>query len=207
MSARTHAPPRRRAVGGFTLLEAVVTLVIVSMLVAVLMQALGHSLNLRARLLRVQGEARTELLQEAWFRDTVGAAQADLDDAMGGMEGEPDGLSNASMMPLAAQGMSRIRWWLQRDGDGMSLHYSDSAASDVVVMPGPLQDAAFAYLDHAGEWHDTWAPAPDAAERLPRLVRFQARTARGTLYWLVPLMSDPMPFDRMHPDEILNSGI
>src|SRR3546814_6549996 len=92
---------------GFTLLETVVTLVIVSLLVTMLMQALSHALNLRTRLLRVQQESRTELLQEAWFRETVGAAQDDLEDALGSMEGDPASLAMASMMPLADRKSTR----------------------------------------------------------------------------------------------------
>ena len=68
-------PQRRYAQGGFTLLEAIVTLIIVSMLVTVLMNALSQSLALRARMLRLQGEARRMLLQEAWFRDSLGGVQ------------------------------------------------------------------------------------------------------------------------------------
>lgn len=208
MSIRARASRgRRAAAGGFTLLEAVVTLVIVSLLVATLMQALSHALNLRTRLLRVQAEARAEMLQEAWFRETVGAAQDDLDDAMGSMDGDAESLAYASMMPLVAPGMSRVRWWLHDDGTGLSLHYSDAAAPDVVVVRGPLQAGSFAYLDHAGAWHDEWKPEADAAERLPRLVRFEAQTARGRRYWLVPLLADPIPRDLMRPDEVLGNGI
>lgn len=196
----------KRRAGGFTLLEMVVTLVIVSMLVAILMQALSHSLNLRTRLLRLQGEARTDLLQEAWFRETVSAAQADLDDASGGMEGKPDELAYATPMPLVAAGMSRVRWWLATDGAATSLHYSDPGAPDLVLVSGPLRDASFAYLDHAGQWHDTWKPGPEDPERLPRLVRFEATTAKGKLYWLVPLLADPMPMDLMRPDEFMRNG-
>ena len=43
---------------GFTLLEAIVTLVIVSLLVTILMQALGQAMSLRTRLLRFDGENR-----------------------------------------------------------------------------------------------------------------------------------------------------
>lgn len=187
--------------GGFTLLETVVTLVIVSLLVATLMQALSHSLNLRTRLLRLQGEARTDFLQEAWFRETVAAAQADLDDALGPLEGTPDSLSYATPMPLVADGMSRVRWWLDAGEGGASLHYSDPDTPDLVVVRGPLREASFAYLDHAGEWRDTWKPAPDDRQRLPRLVRFEALTAKGRLYWMVPLLADPIPLDMMRFDE------
>src|SRR5690606_36177901 len=142
-----------------TLLETVVTLVIVSLLVTMLMKALSHALSLRTRLLRVQQESRTEMLQEAWFRETVAAAQDDLDDAMGSMEGDARSLAFASMMPLASPGMSRVRWWLDGGADGVSLRYSDATANDLVIVAGPLQAGAFAYMDHAGALHDEWKPA------------------------------------------------
>lgn len=203
---RSIRPGRRRA-SGFTLLETVVTLVIVSLLVATLMQALSHALGLRTRLLRLQGDARTDYLQETWFRETVAAAQADLDDAMGNLEGTADSLAYATPMPLVANGMSRVRWWLDAGPDGASLHYSDPATTDLVLVRGPLRDAAFAYLDHDGQWHDTWNPDPKDPRRMPRLVRFEAATTKGRLTWMVPLLSDPIPLDLMRPDELTGDGI
>ena len=191
---------------GFTLLETVVTLVVVSMLVAMLMQALSHALSLRSRMARVQAEARLDFLQEAWFRETVASTQADLDDAMGGMEGTREELAYATPMPLVANGMSRVRWWLQREGGATALHYSDPDAPDLTIVRGPLEDASFAYLDHEGRWHDQWKPAPEDRQRLPKLVRFQARTAKGELFWLVPLLADPIPLDMMRPDEFLGGS-
>lgn len=189
-----------RRSGGFTLLETVVTLVIVSLLVATLMQALSQALGLRTRLLRLQEEARRDFLHEAWFRDTVAAAQADVAEGLGAMEGTRQSLSYPTPVPLVAQGMSRVRWWLEPVAGGVSLHYGDPETQDLVLVHGPLQEASFAYLDHQGAWHDEWSPAADSPERLPRLVRFQAQTAKGQLFWLVPLLSDPIPLELMHPD-------
>ena len=191
---------------GFTLLEMVVTLVVVSMLVAMLMQALSHALSLRTRIARVQAEARTDLLQEAWFRETVATAQADLEDAMGNMQGTRTELAYATPMPLVATGMSRVRWWLQAEGGSMALHYTDPGTPDLVIVRGPLQEASFAYMDHEGQWHEQWSPAPDARRRLPRLVRFQARTGKGELLWLVPLLAEPIPLDMMRPDQFMDGG-
>src|SRR3546814_5185849 len=123
------------------------------------------------------------------------------------MEGDPESLAMASRMPLDESGMSRVRWLRDDNGTGMSLHYSDDSASDMVIVRGPLQAGSFAYLDHAGEWHDEWKPAPDDDERLPRLVRFEAETTRGRLYWLVPLLTDPIPQDRMRPDRMVGHGL
>lgn len=197
----------RAKVGGFTLLEAIVTLVVVSLLVAVLMQSLSHALSLRTRLLRVQAEARTDFLQEAWFREAVGAAQADFDDALGPMEGTPESLSYPTPVPLVANGMSRVRWWLVGDPGQLSLHYADAATEDMVIVAGPLEAAAFAYLGRDGQWRETWAPEKDDPERLPRLVRFEATTTRGRLYWMVPLLADPIPKETLRAEEAQSSGI
>ena len=201
---RLSAPRRRRA-SGFTLLEAIVTLVIVSLLVTVLMQALSHALSLRTRLLRFQGEARVAYLQEAWFRETVAGAQLDLGDALGPLEGSSQSLAYATPAPLVANGMARVRWWVERGTQGESLHYADAATADLVIVAGPLEQASFSYLDRQGEWHREWQPEEDAEETMPQLIRFEARSQRGSLDWLVPLMADGRPLDTLRRDD--NDGL
>lgn len=192
MSRRFSAPSRY--VRGFTLLEAIVTLVIVSLLVTVLMQALGQALGIRTRLLRFQGEARVAALQEAWFRETVAGAQVDHPEALGPLEGTPNSLEYATPAPLSAKGFVRVRWWLKSDATGAAvLHYSDPAVADMVVVRGPLRRASFAYLDQEGNWQREWTAEPDDPQPLPQVVRFEAQTEKGSLYWLVPLVTDPVP--------------
>lgn len=205
---------RCRAEAGFTLLEAIVTLVIVSMLVTVLMNALSQSLSLRTRMLRVQGESRQMLLQEAWFRDSVSGAQPPTRrNEADGFEGDAGGVRLMSAAPLADAGSARIEWRLGPDADrGIALHYLDPASGDLVVVPGPLRDAAFSYLgEDGGDWVSEWrSTTPKDASRLtekgsgtlPRLVRFQATTATGRrLHWLVYLPADLRASDRVEMDE------
>jgi prepilin-type N-terminal cleavage/methylation domain-containing protein len=193
---------RVRRQGGFTLLETVVTLVIVALLVSMLMQALGQSMRLRTRILQVQAQSRQMLLQEAWFRESVVAAQPPTARGlMDAFDGDVREVSYVSAAPLAAQGSTRVRWWLGPDGEGrLALHYSDPQAGDLVVVPGPLSEAGFSYMDAGGQWVSQWSstapdeamddPGPDAGV-LPRLLRFQASTAKGTrLHWLVHLPAD-----------------
>lgn len=186
------AIPHRRAGGrGFTLLEALVTLVIVALIVTLLMQALQQSLDLRVRLLRHQSEARVAGLQEQWFRESVAGAVADLPDAMGSMQGRPDSLALVTLEPVAAQGVARVRWWLEPVDGGHALHYADAEWEDITVVPGPLDQARFHYLGPDGNWTDRWEPGADDAIVLPRLVRLSAVTADGQLEWWVPLLADP----------------
>lgn len=192
---------RRARQAGFTLLETIVTLVIVSLLVAVLMQALNQTLNLRTRLLRHQGEARLAALQEAWFRDSVAAALIDLPDGLGEMRGNSTAVDFVTARPLAGSGPARVRWSLQRGANGIELRYGDERLGEVTAVPGPLYEARFAYLGVDGQWHDVWEPETEADERLPRLVRFEARTGRGTIAWWVAIASDPRLPTRLRRNE------
>lgn len=187
----------RRHAHGFTLLEAIVTLVIVALIVTVLMQALAQSLDMRTRLLHHQRQTRMSALQEQWFRDTVASAIADLPDALGHMHGSADTLELVTAAPLGGGGLQRVRWSLLPVEGGYALHYSDATWPDLTVLRGPVFDAAFAYLDAEGQWQSEWEPAEDATEEavevLPRMVRLHASTATGELLWLVPIAGSPYP--------------
>lgn len=208
-------PQRRYAQGGFTLLEAIVTLIIVSMLVTVLMNALSQSLALRARMLRLQGEARRMLLQEAWFRDSLGGAQPPTKRVEAdGFLGTASEVSFVSAAPLVANGSTRVDWKLLRDQNGrVALHYSDPVVGDLEVVSGPLNDASLSYMgSDGGQWQQEWrSTAPDDATALsptgtgvlPRLVRFQATTETGRrLHWLVYLPADLRASDRIDLKEL-----
>jgi hypothetical protein len=186
--ARARVAARSR---GFSLLEAIVTLVIVALIVTLLMQALAQSLDLRGRLLRHQQLATVASLQEQWFRETVSSSMADLGDGLGRMAGSDDTLELVTSGPLGDGGLQRVKWWLQPVPGGLALHYADSTWDDLVVVAGPLRDASFAYLDGALEWSERWEPEAEAKDVLPRMVRLQANTATGELQWLVPIAANP----------------
>jgi prepilin-type N-terminal cleavage/methylation domain-containing protein len=192
-------PERRRVQGGFTLLETIVTLVIVSLIVVVLMQALQQALGLRTRLLRFERETRMATLQESWFRDSVSSAMADLPDAFGPMRGGEDEVSMISAAPLEGAGPARIGWALRRDGNLQALVYTATGTDPLQVVRG-LRDASFSYLDASGRWQRTWKQDEDAP--LPRMVRLQATTATGELLWLVPIAADGRAKRVLRPEEI-----
>lgn len=185
---------------GFTLLEAIVTLVIVSLLVTILMQALGQAMSLRTRLLRFEGENRQAALQEAWFRDTTAGMQREAEEGDDGELGTRDWLEYTTPAPLVAQGFSTVRWWL----DGGRLHYADARVADVIVIDGPLRNAGFSYLDEDGDWTQRWKWR-DHGAKLPKMVRLTATTARGTVDWLVPLMADGLDPKTLKLDEFGNN--
>lgn len=189
----------RRRQSGFTLLETIVTLVIVSLIVVVLMQALQQALGLRTRLLRFERETRMATLQEQWFRDSVSSAMVDLPDAFGIAQGDRDGFAMVVAAPLQGAGPARISWALRRDGDAQALVYAGAGTGPLQVVRG-LRDASFAYLDAGGRWHDAWKQEEKAP--LPRMVRLEAATASGRLLWLVPIAVDGRERRFLRPEEI-----
>lgn len=200
----------RRGSAGFTLLEAIVTLVIASLIVVVLMQALQQSLGLRTRLLRHDRESRMAGLQEQWFRDTVSSALHDLPDALGPFNGDGTGFEFVSAAPLAGQGIARVRWRLEPVDGGSALAYRDPRWEQLVIVPGPLREAAFEYLDAEGNWVREWTP-PDPADPtgaaagglapLPRMVRLRATTSTGELSWLVSIPAEPRSPTMLRPED------
>lgn len=194
----------RRHIRGFTLLEALVTLVIVSLIVAVLMQALSQALVMRTSLIRYQRETREAALQEMWFRDTVAGAVADLSDAYGPFRGTTTGLSVPTLAPLSPGGLVRAAWRLDPVRGGSALVYDDPRVGDIVVFPGPLREAAFHYLDRDDEWKREWKAAADG-DALPRAVRLRAAGPAIDIDWVVPIVAAPRPPEFLRPEDASNA--
>lgn len=190
----------RARVRGFTLLETIVTLVIVSLLAAALMQSLGHFLNLRTRMLRLHAEVRMEALQEAWFRESISAALNDLPDAMGMFNGEADRIELLTAAAVGQDGIAREQWMLRAASQGNALWHVDARGRETVLIPAGLSNARFEYLDSSGTWRREWKADPDTTSPIPRLVRLSARTSRGELNWIAAIAAQPLPHDVLRPD-------
>jgi prepilin-type N-terminal cleavage/methylation domain len=182
-----------RAEQGFTVLEAIVTLVIFAMLVTLLMQSLQQALRVRERVFRHQQATRVDELQSVWFRDSINAAIAAPLGEGEGFEGGPDHMRLLTQASLDGIGMQPIEWSLRRREGGDALHYAGSGWSDVVALEGPLQAAVFSYMNAKGEWQQHWRPGPDDRARLPLAVKLEGIGPDGPLLWMaaIPVQKSP----------------
>lgn len=192
---------------GFTLLEMIVTLVIVSLLVVVLVQALSQALRIRSGIITHQRLSRIALLQEQWFRDSVAGSIADARDAPVQWIGGTDSMKFLTLAPLTGAGLQEVAWTLQPVAGGKGLHYVAADGRDLEVIPGPLKNASFAYMDGTGVWHREWKPRTDDKHVLPRVVRLEAETASGTLLWLAPVVADAAAPTIIPLGDAANGGI
>lgn len=176
---------------GFSLLEALVTLVIVALVATVLMQSLLHVLGMRERVLRADREGRTAALHERWFRDSVAAAIGDRPGTEGAFRGDASGLRFLSQAPLAAEGALPVAWRLVEAEDGRTALVYAQGDHDWPVLDPALRDAAFEYLDARGAWHEAWPLEDHPDEVLPRAVRLAAMRDDRPLLWSVAVSAGP----------------
>jgi prepilin-type N-terminal cleavage/methylation domain-containing protein len=175
---------------GFTLLEAMVTLVIIALVATLLMQSLVHVLGMRERVLHHERDARVVALHERWFRDTIAAAAADHPGEVPAFRGDAGAMEFLSLDALRSGSAARVGWRLVDAERGVQLVYAEGGA-DWRLASGGLEGAAFAYLDAAGRWHDAWPLPEQPAEILPRAVRLAWRTSGGERWWWAQVGAAP----------------
>jgi prepilin-type N-terminal cleavage/methylation domain-containing protein len=176
---------------GFSLLEALVTLVIVSLVATVLMQSLLYAMGLRERVLRVDREGRTGVLHERWFRDSVAAAVADRPDGASPFVGDAASVRFLSQSPLDGVGARPVAWRLEDDVRGLKALVYAQAGDEWTVLSSTLSEGRFEYLDTRGEWHTAWPLEARADELLPRAVRLTAAHNGRPLLWWVAVSAGP----------------
>ena len=207
MSAR---PTRVRAVSmgeasGFTLMEMLVTLVLISFATMLMFQMLG---SYRIANERVRGQAghidRHALFQE-WFRDSVHGLYAA---PKLHFVGDPAQFSATTLNPLYAPEGSPtpIEWSLRTD---------DSGAAEIVYAEDgreqwhlPLQgggEVEFAYFDADWRETDTWPPKLGKVnpEALPAVVGLVRRFEDGDRPLLVAVLGPLEPPIRLYGVEQL----
>ena len=153
---------------GFTLLEMLVTLVVVSMIVAVMRQALAQLARIEQLLAGAQLRSVASSLRAEWVRSAIESllpGRRDSDERLRGDQHELRGLS-ADVPQLPAPGLSRLHLRLVfQDSSGlnelqMQLPTNDPLSSSwIVLLSWPGREGQFRYLDRGQTWHDQWPPA------------------------------------------------
>lgn len=177
---------------GFTLMETLVMLVLVSFSVLLMFQMLGTYRVARERFVARGADIDREALFSGWFADSIGGLHA--------VDGQPlDGgassFSAVTLNPLLAQPGAPvpIQWTLEPapvDG-GWSVVYSEAGEVRWTLPLATPDVPSFVYLDQGGAVHETWPPALGVQRMLPQAIalirgsieggRVQVAAVRGPL--------------------------
>jgi prepilin-type N-terminal cleavage/methylation domain-containing protein len=159
---------------GFTLVEVLVTLVLLSMVAAVVFGSLRQVLEARDRLRPYLDRSRETTLVSGWFRQTVQASIADYNQGKHRFVGTASAVSGLTASPLVgpAGTPTPFRWVMRYDPtrDLTALEYEESPKQTLRIAAWAGREGAFAY--YAGEqiWQPAWPPSdPDQGKSIPQL--------------------------------------
>lgn len=164
---------------GFTLMETLVMLVLVSVTVALMFQMLGSYRIARERFIAQSGAIDRQALFEAWFADSVHGLRA-IDGSP--MQGSATGFEAVTLNPLFGSpgAPARVEWALVAMPDGgRSVRYSEDGVERWTLPLADAGQARFAFLDEDGERHDAWPPATGLRVALPAAVALVREDAPG----------------------------
>lgn len=183
---------------GFTLLEMLVVLVLVSLLATLLIQGVGFFLGKYALAKRVHRDASLAALQQHWFSSTV-QAMVPSDVEARRFAGDASSFEGVTLQALDAEPALpvRARWSIAVDDASEIVVYTQEGRERWTVLVAGEEGLAFQYADLAGQWHERWPIAGDSVrpprERIPRMVRLIAPD--GATVWLARtgLFPEPVP--------------
>ena len=191
---------------GLTLLEMLVTLVIVSMVVSIFWQMMGQAARVERLLEGAQLRSLAVSVRAEWIRAALAAmlpgraGSAELfqgeSRSLQGLSTETPGYPGGGLTELRLsfdfdreRGATRLQLFTPEIG-------SDGAARDMtVLLSWPGNTGRFRYLDRSGKWHDRWPPATLAVvPALPAAVLVETGLREVGLIISTPQASDlPLP--------------
>jgi type II secretory pathway pseudopilin PulG len=159
--------PRPGSARGFTLMETLVMLMLVSFAVLLMFQMLGSYRVARERVAAQAGEIDRRTLFDAWFLDSVRGLHPL---ATRPFAGTATHFSGFSLNPLfaAAGAPVALEWTLESGGDGQwTVTYSEDGKPRWSLPLADTREARFVYLDSAGEPQEHWPPDQGVQAGLP----------------------------------------
>jgi len=203
--------PVDRSERGFSLMEMLVALAILSISAVLIFQSLLAQSALTARIETLSLEAGRDAIRRAGFTEVVGGILPSWpEDEETPFIATDRQLSGVSSRALAAtpEGLTAFRFDLS--GSPTELVYSSGGRQ--VQLGTFSEDATFSYLGADGNWYDKWPPekTPDfgpfddsgsfRTPPVPKAVRIQTETRAdldwiAKLEWQAPLMARRQDLD------------
>lgn len=189
---------------GFTLMEMLVTLVLVSFTAMLVFQMLGSYRIARERVMAQSGDIDRQALFASWFRASVQGLY--IDNSLS-FTGERARLRGTSLNPqFASEGSPvDVEWRIEEDGEGRAIAYSEDGKERWRLPLAGAASAYFVYLDASGTAQYAWPvkDAPPTPPRLPSVVALVREDAEGKDQATAAAVLGPLePVLRLHsPDE------
>jgi len=171
----------RSSLRGFTLLEALVVLVITGLISVVLVQGFGLLLGARTSVQDKLVAVDEAVVQQNLFLEPLRGIVPDYLERPHIFAGQAQRLRGLTVRPLQGRAGAPVPFSMSITYDSSSnltaLVYQESNTEPLVVGRWEGRTGAFSYRDLQGEWREAWPPPNDfRAPQTPWLVRIE----RGT---------------------------
>lgn len=175
MSPTVHQPTRARA-AGFTLIEVLVVMIMLTLISGILFQALERAYRLQERFGATLFSVQQGQMASDWYRQTVHGLYPDFADGAHIFAGKPQEFAGLSSNPLNADyGIPTPIMWRLRShtlSDTTDLVYVDKQ-QETVILSWQGQQAKFSYIDSQNTAHDQWPPSLGLFDQLPSQIQVQ----------------------------------
>lgn len=192
---------------GFTLLEMMVVLVLVSLITVLLMQGFSFVVGLQERIRQQLIQIQDSELREQWFRMVVRSFHRGRSSDDAAFHGDAKQLSGLVLQPLnKVAGMpTTISWKIEQVGTDYFLTYQEEQEVPVTIMRWATATPEFRYMDDKGNLNETWPPTTentaftfDPFQRLntpilPKGVVLLDTSERTPLLWYVSISNNTPP--------------
>jgi prepilin-type N-terminal cleavage/methylation domain-containing protein len=147
---------------GFTLLEVLITLVLLAIVAVTVFGSLKQVFEARSRLRPYLDQSEQTALAGSWFRQSVQTLIPDYQDAKDRFSATGTAFSGLTASPLAgpAGTPTPFRWALRYDpaSDLTTLEYGESVKKAMRIATWAGQRGAFTYFGTDQQWHSAWPP-------------------------------------------------
>jgi general secretion pathway protein J len=175
---------------GFTLLEMLVVLVLVTLISTLLLEGVSYVLHLRSGFLTQLEESQKGTLQEHWFRSSVSAIiTAYRKDEKNVFKGEKRQFNGLTIAPLDnVTGIpSSFAWQLKYDDGVTTLYYQNSQEESWEIAHWLGIEGHFLYRARDGEWHKKWPPFGLKMAQIPSVILLFGHRRQAEFTWIVKL--------------------
>ncbi len=195
------------AQSGLTLMETLVTLVIVSLVAGLVAEGLYQIARAERSLEGLQLQSRLASLHERWAVDAMEGLVVRSADDKDAFQGDAKSLSGTStLLPvLADTGAEAFRLWLKPlDGQaGTALQLELPHRRQLAeLMRWPLTDLSWVFVDDGGQTLKQWPPEPLwRGQSLPRTIELRSADGQRVLLLASPAHNARMPAKRSAAEE------
>lgn len=175
---------------GFTLLEMLVVLVLVSVTSTLIFQGFSYVLHLRTHFLTALDDFQGGMLQAHWFHSSTAGLVTDYREGEHIFKGDAQSFSGLTLSALDnIPGVpTPFGWQIEQIGEISLLRY-DNGQGEYWEIHRWLGEGYFRYVDNEGESHPQWPPSFGLEPpQLPAIIIFNGKRRQTPLTWVVKLV-------------------